>query len=92
MKRDDTAVQQPMTAVIVGSGFGGIGMAIKLRQAGISDFVLLEKSAQIGGTWRDNTYPGAACDVPSPLYSFSFEQEFDWPRFYSAQPDIHRYQ
>jgi Pyridine nucleotide-disulphide oxidoreductase len=81
---------QPMTAVIMGSGFGGSGMAIKLRQAGISDFVLLEKSARIGGTWRDNT-PGAACDVPSPL-SFSFEQEFDWPRFYSAQPDIHRYQ
>jgi cation diffusion facilitator CzcD-associated flavoprotein CzcO len=92
MKRDDTAIQQPMTAVIVGTGFGGIGMAIKLREAGITDFVLLEKSKQIGGTWRDNTYPGAACDVPSPLYSFSFEQDFDWPRFYSGQRDIHRYQ
>lgn len=78
-------------AVIVGTGFGGIGMAIKLREAGITDFVVLEKSDQIGGTWRDNTYPGAACDVPSPLYSFSFEQDFDWPRFYSQQPDIHRY-
>jgi len=88
----DAAFQQPMTAVIVGAGFGGIGMAIKLRQAGIFDFVMLEKSGEIGGTWRDNTYPGAACDVPSPLYSFSFEQDFDWPRFYSRQPDIHRYQ
>ena len=92
MGRDNTATQQPLTAVIVGTGFGGIGMAIKLRQAGITDFVLLEKSDRIGGTWRDNTYPGAACDVPSPLYSFSFEQDFDWPRFYSGQRDIHRYQ
>jgi len=91
-ERSTTATQQPLTAVIVGTGFGGIGMAIKLRQAGITDFVMLEKSDQIGGTWRDNTYPGAACDVPSPLYSFSFEQDFDWPRFYSGQKDIHRYQ
>jgi cation diffusion facilitator CzcD-associated flavoprotein CzcO len=90
--RSTTTTQQPLTAVIVGTGFGGIGMAIKLRQAGITDFVMLEKSDQIGGTWRDNTYPGAACDVPSPLYSFSFEQDFDWPRFYSGQKDIHRYQ
>ena len=89
MKRDD---QKPLTAAIIGTGFGGIGMAIKLQDAGITDFVVLEKADQIGGTWRDNTYPGAACDVPSPLYSFSFEQDFDWPRFYSRQPDIHRYQ
>ncbi|MBV8443294.1 MAG: NAD(P)/FAD-dependent oxidoreductase [Hyphomicrobiales bacterium] len=92
MTYHDAAFRQPMTDVIVGAGFGGIGMAIKLRQAGIFDFVMLEKSGEIGGTWRDNTYPGAACDVPSPLYSFSFEQDFDWPRFYSRQPDIHRYQ
>jgi cation diffusion facilitator CzcD-associated flavoprotein CzcO len=84
--------KRPLTAVIVGSGFGGIGMAIKLRDAGISDFLLFEKSDQVGGTWHYNTYPGAACDVPSPLYSFSFEQDFDWPRFYSGQQDIHRYQ
>ena len=63
MEGSTTATQQPLTAVIVGTGFGGIGMAIKLRQAGITDFVMLEKSDQIGGTWRDNTYPGAACDV-----------------------------
>ena len=88
MKRNE----QPLTAAIIGSGFGGIGMAIKLQEAGITDFLVLEKSGDIGGTWRDNTYPGAACDVPSPLYSFSFEQGFDWPRFYSRQPDIHRYQ
>ena len=83
---------EPLTAAIIGSGFGGIGMAIKLQEAGITDFLVLEKSDRIGGTWRDNTYPGAACDVPSPLYSFSFEQSFDWPRFYSRQPHIHRYQ
>ena len=70
-ERNTMATQQPLTAVIVGTGFGGIGMAIKLRQAGITDFVMLEKSDQIGGPWRDNTYPGAACDVPSPLYSSS---------------------
>jgi len=92
MKREDAVMTQPLAAVIVGSGFGGIGMAIRLRKSGITDFVLLEKSDEIGGTWRDNTYPGAACDVPSPLYSFSFEQDFDWPRFYSRQQDIHRYQ
>jgi cation diffusion facilitator CzcD-associated flavoprotein CzcO len=92
MKRDDMVMSKPLMAVIVGTGFGGIGMAIKLRQAGITDFVILEKSNDIGGTWRDNTYPGAACDVPSPLYSFSFEQDFDWPRFYSGHQDIHRYQ
>lgn len=83
--------QQPLAAIIIGTGFGGIGMAIHLRQAGVKDFVILEKASGVGGTWRDNTYPGAACDVPSPLYSFSFEQDFDWPRFYSQQPDIHRY-
>ncbi|MGO9943656.1 MAG: flavin-containing monooxygenase [Rhodoblastus sp.] len=92
MVKDDMVMRQPLTAAIIGTGFGGIGMAIKLRQAGITDFVMLEKSDRIGGTWRDNTYPGAACDVPSPLYSFSFEQDFDWPRFYSGQSDIHRYQ
>jgi cation diffusion facilitator CzcD-associated flavoprotein CzcO len=79
MKRDD---QQPLTAAIIGTGFGGIGMAIRLREAGITDFVILETANRIGGTWRDNTYPGAPCDVPSPPYSFSFKQEFDWPRFF----------
>jgi cation diffusion facilitator CzcD-associated flavoprotein CzcO len=58
-----------MDVAIVGSGFGGIGMAVFLKRAGIS-FVIFEKAATLGGTWRDNTYPGAACDVPSDLYSF----------------------
>lgn len=76
------------SVVIVGSGFGGIGMAIRLREAGIGDVVILEKAGELGGTWRDNTYPGAACDVPSHLYSFSFERKTDWTRRYPQQPEI----
>ena len=76
---------------LVGAGFGGLAMAFQLRRAGVTDFLILERSDQIGGTWYDNSYPRAACDIPSPLYSFSFEQDFDWPRFYSGQADIHRY-
>jgi cation diffusion facilitator CzcD-associated flavoprotein CzcO len=59
--------------VIIGTGFGGIGMAIALQRAGFHDFVILEQSEDLGGTWYDNQYPGCACDVPSPLYSYSFE-------------------
>ena len=77
--------------VIVGTGFSGLGMAMKLRDAGRDDFVLLEKAADIGGTWRDNTYPGCECDVPSDLYSFSYELNSDWSRSYSGQPEIWAY-
>jgi cation diffusion facilitator CzcD-associated flavoprotein CzcO len=77
--------------VIVGSGFSGLGMAIRLRREGIEDFVVLEKGSDVGGTWRDNTYPGCACDVPSHLYSFSFEPNPDWSRTFSAQPEIWDY-
>jgi len=76
---------------IIGAGFGGLGMAIKLREAGRSDFVIFEKAGDLGGTWRDNTYPGCACDVPSHLYSYSFEQNPDWSRMYSPQPEIWEY-
>ncbi|WUI04314.1 NAD(P)/FAD-dependent oxidoreductase [Spirillospora sp. NBC_00431] len=76
------------SVVIIGSGFGGIGMAIRLRAAGIRDVVILEKADGLGGTWRDNTYPGAACDVPSHLYSFSFERKTDWSRRFPPQPEI----
>ncbi|MEV0150595.1 MULTISPECIES: NAD(P)/FAD-dependent oxidoreductase [unclassified Nonomuraea] len=77
--------------VIVGAGFSGICMGIKLKQAGYHDFVILEQAGDLGGTWRDNTYPGCACDVPSPLYSYSFELNPDWPRLFSRQPDIWAY-
>ncbi|GAA2154844.1 flavin-containing monooxygenase [Actinomadura napierensis] len=76
------------SVVIIGSGFGGIGMAIRLRRAGVHDVVILEKADGLGGTWRDNTYPGAACDVPSHLYSFSFERKTDWTRRFPPQPEI----
>jgi cation diffusion facilitator CzcD-associated flavoprotein CzcO len=77
--------------VIVGTGFAGVGMAIKLLDAGMSDFVLLEKADDLGGTWRDNTYPGCRCDVPSHLYSYSFEPNPNWSRAFSPQPEIWDY-
>ena len=76
---------------IVGTGFAGLGMAIKLLEAGRDDFVILERAQDVGGTWRDNSYPGCACDVPSHLYSFSFAQNPGWSRTFSAQPEIWRY-
>jgi len=60
--------------LVVGAGFGGLGVAIRLRQNGIDDVVILERADDVGGTWRDNQYPGAACDIPSNLYSYSFAQ------------------
>ena len=65
---------------IIGAGHSGICLGMLLRRAGIDDFVILEKAATLGGTWRDNTYPGASCDAPSFLYSFSFAQKTDWSR------------
>ncbi len=80
-----------VTVAIIGSGFGGIGMAARLNRAGITDVVLLERAADLGGTWRDNSYPGAACDVPSHLYSFSFAPNPGWTRSFSPQPEILAY-
>ncbi|MDL0433496.1 NAD(P)/FAD-dependent oxidoreductase [Marinobacter sp. TBZ242] len=74
--------------VIIGTGFGGLGMAIQLKTAGIGSFVMLEKAQGVGGTWRDNTYPGAACDVQSHFYSYSFEPKHDWSRKFGLQPEI----
>ena len=76
--------------LIVGAGFAGLGTAIKLQEDGESDFVVIEKGSDVGGTWRDNTYPGATCDIPSQLYSYSFA-EFDWSSSYSPQPEIQAY-
>jgi cation diffusion facilitator CzcD-associated flavoprotein CzcO len=75
---------------IIGAGFGGVCMGIKLRRAGIP-FTILEKFDRVGGVWRDNTYPGAACDIPSHLYSYSFEPSHDWSRKYGTQPEIQSY-
>jgi len=77
--------------VILGAGMSGICMAIKLREAGINDFLILEKSQGVGGTWHENTYPGACCDVASQLYSYSFEPNPDWSRAFSPQGEIKAY-
>jgi cation diffusion facilitator CzcD-associated flavoprotein CzcO len=76
---------------IVGAGFSGLGTAARLREAGIEDFVVLEKAADVGGTWQANTYPGCQCDVPSHLYSFSFAPNPDWTSTFSLQPEIWEY-
>jgi cation diffusion facilitator CzcD-associated flavoprotein CzcO len=76
---------------IAGAGPGGICAAIRLKEAGIEDFLILERSSRPGGTWSRNRYPGLSCDVPSMLYSFSFEQKVDWTRPYATQPEIEEY-
>ncbi|MDT5388281.1 MAG: hypothetical protein QOE04_1922 [Mycobacterium sp.] len=90
---DETAVRKDPVhtrALIIGTGFSGLGMAIALQRQGV-DFLLLEKADEIGGTWRDNTYPGCACDIPSHMYSFSFEPKPDWKHMWSFQPEIFDY-
>lgn len=77
--------------VIVGTGFSGLGMAIRLSERGEQDYVVLEKASDLGGTWRDNTYPGCACDVPSRLYSFSFRPKPDWSRDFASADEIWAY-
>ncbi|WP_034271954.1 flavin-containing monooxygenase [Haloechinothrix halophila] len=77
--------------IIVGTGFSGLGMGIQLKNAGIDDFVIIEKADEVGGTWRDNTYPGCACDIQSHMYSFSYEQNPNWSRAFSGQPEIFDY-
>lgn len=80
-----------LEVAVIGTGFSGLGMAIRLKKDGVKDFAVFEKAADVGGTWRENTYPGCACDVPSHLYSFSFEQKPDWTRAFATQPEIHSY-
>jgi cation diffusion facilitator CzcD-associated flavoprotein CzcO len=77
-----------MRVLIVGAGFGGIGAAVELTRHGFDDVTILDHACELGGTWRDNSYPGAACDVPSHLYSFSFAQRRDWSRLCSPQGEI----
>ncbi|MDX1803441.1 MAG: NAD(P)/FAD-dependent oxidoreductase [Alcanivorax sp.] len=79
---------KPVSVLIIGAGFAGLGMAIRLKQAGIEDFVILERAKDVGGTWRDNQYPGAACDIPSNLYSYSFAPNPDWSRSFSGSAEI----
>ena len=86
-----TTLPEHTRVLVIGAGFGGLGMAIKLEEAGFADFLVVDKGEDVGGTWRDNTYPGAACDVPSQLYSFSFALNPDWSRSFSPQPEIQAY-
>ncbi|MFF0203610.1 flavin-containing monooxygenase [Streptomyces sp. NPDC005017] len=85
------AEHEHVRVAVIGSGFGGLGAAVRLRREGITDFVVLERAGGVGGTWRDNSYPGCACDVPSHLYSFSFAPNPDWPRTFSGQEHIRAY-
>src|SRR4030088_1220447 len=76
---------------IIGTGFGGIATAVRLRKAGVDDLVLLDRASDVGGVWRDNDYPGAAVDVQSHLYSFSFAPHPDWRNTFAKQPELHAY-
>ena len=89
--QNGSAPQRHFDTIVVGAGFAGIGAAIKLEEAGFQDFAVLEKSDNVGGTWRDNTYPGCSCDVPSAVYSFSFAQNPEWSRAFAEQPEIQDY-
>jgi cation diffusion facilitator CzcD-associated flavoprotein CzcO len=83
--------KRSLEVIVIGAGFGGIATAIELRRHGITEVTILEKAPDLGGTWFHNSYPGAACDVPSHLYSFSFAQRLDWSRLCSPQAEIHDY-
>ncbi|MHA3701775.1 flavin-containing monooxygenase [Jatrophihabitans sp. YIM 134969] len=89
--RADQRLPRRTHVLVVGSGFSGLATVIGLTQAGYRDVVVIDRGRTVGGTWRDNTYPGAACDVPSQLYSFSFALNPDWSSSYSPQPEIERY-
>src|SRR6478672_7708597 len=88
---ETTTLPDHVEVAIVGAGFSGIAMAVELKRSGRDDFVLLERAGDVGGTWRDNSYPGCACDVPSHLYSFSFAPNPDWSSTFSPQEEIWQY-
>lgn len=89
--RNPSPVEPDVETLIIGTGFAGLGMAIRMQAEGFSDFILIEKEPEVGGTWFVNTYPGCACDVQSHMYSFSFEPNPDWSREFATQPEILRY-
>jgi len=90
-RHDSRPAAADLPIAILGAGFGGIGTAIRLKQSGIDSFTMFERAGEIGGTWRDNTYPGAACDVPSHVYSLSFEPSPDWTRAFAPSGEIQAY-
>lgn len=91
MQNNQAAHDKNLSIAIIGTGFSGIGLAIQLKNKGFHNFTLFEKANDVGGVWRDNTYPGAACDVPSHLYSFSFEQDLGWKNRFGTSQEIYQY-
>jgi len=91
MTSPSTPLPSHVRVLVVGAGFGGLATAIRLQESGERDFLVVERGDDVGGTWRDNTYPGAACDVPSQLYSYSFAPNPEWSRSFSPQPEIQAY-
>ncbi len=87
----DRSDMEETDVAIIGAGFSGLCMGIRLKQDGRENFTILEQAGDVGGVWRDNTYPGCACDVPSPLYSYSFEQQASWSQLYAPHDEIHAY-
>jgi cation diffusion facilitator CzcD-associated flavoprotein CzcO len=90
-RMSSTTLPSHVRVLVVGAGFAGLAMAIRLKEEGEDDYLVVERGSDVGGTWRDNTYPGAACDVPSQLYSYSFALNPDWSRSFSPQPEIQAY-
>src|SRR3954466_4314498 len=86
-----TGLPESTGVAIIGSGFSGLTTAVELKRSGREDFVVLERANDVAGTWRDNTYPGCACDVPSHLYSFGFAPNPEWSSTFSPQPEIYAY-
>jgi cation diffusion facilitator CzcD-associated flavoprotein CzcO len=84
-------VASQRSIAVVGGGFGGVGAAVMLRQAGYEDVTVFERGERVGGVWNDNTYPGASCDIPSHLYEFSFAPNPRWSRRYAPQQEIQEY-
>jgi cation diffusion facilitator CzcD-associated flavoprotein CzcO len=91
LEKTETGPDEDVRVAIIGSGFAGLGLATMLKRRGEHSFVVLERAGDVGGTWRDNDYPGAACDIQSHLYSFSFRPNPNWSRVYAEQPEILRY-
>jgi cation diffusion facilitator CzcD-associated flavoprotein CzcO len=88
---DVSTAVETADVLIIGTGFSGLCMAIKQQDDGNRDFLILDEAQEVGGTWRDNHYPGCACDIPSHLYSLSFAPKADWSRMYPSQPEIFAY-
>ncbi|HEX4225799.1 MAG TPA: FAD-dependent oxidoreductase, partial [Pseudonocardiaceae bacterium] len=85
---DEATRTGEVDVLVIGAGVSGLAVAALLDRAGFRSVRILESGDDVGGTWRENTYPGCACDIPSPLYSFSFDQKADWTRLFAPQPEI----